>query len=297
MGLTDLRHANTPPSEKHFPFLKLPAELRLRVYSYIVPGDQRIFLDPDNIHRPLPYTWTSHGSTKDLLLANKQIHTEAINFIFNRNIANLIHPEDPRKDRFFNLGTSNHNCIRVLELHVPRTHLRGLEKQCAVMEKCPNLTDLRLVMYHDLSWQTMFAELAYYVTTHEKDMCLDLEAYTSVVVLPVHMQQLEKSFRESLQHIATGSAVYDLKIPRHVRHIIVTVSTTNDTAERLHRLTDVYNQWAFKHVSYQKGPPEMTCIRWFKKDVLSDELLQPRETVTHQTDDNRVDDIGGNDVA
>ncbi|KAK6081547.1 hypothetical protein SCUP234_04752 [Seiridium cupressi] len=229
----ELRHANTPPSEKHFPFFELPAELRLRVYSYIVPDDQRIFLDPDNIRRPLPYTWNSHGSTKDLLLANKQIHAEAINFIFNRNIVNLIHPEDPRQDRFFNLGTSNHNCIRVLELHVPGTHLRGLEKQCAVMEKCPNLTGLRLVMYHDLSWQAMFAELAYYATTHDKDMCLDLEAYTSVVVLSVHIQQLEKSFRESLQRIATGPAVYDLKIPRHVGHITVTVSTTNDTAERL----------------------------------------------------------------
>ncbi|KAK6068600.1 hypothetical protein SCUP515_09452 [Seiridium cupressi] len=292
-----LRHANTPPSEKHFPFFKLPAELRLRVYSYIVPDDQRIFLDPDNIRRPLPYTWNSHGSTKDLLLANKQIHAEAINFIFNRNIVNLIHPEDPRQDRFFNLGTSNHNCIRVLELHIPGTHLRGLEKQCAVMEKCPNLTGLRLVMYHDLSWQAMFAELAYYATTHDKDMCLDLEAYTSVVVLSVHIQQLEKSFRESLQRIATGPAVYDLKIPRHVGHITVTVSTTNNTAERLLKFTDVYNQWAFKRVSYQKGSPEMTCIRWFKQDMLSDELLQPRETVTHQIDDNRVDDIGGNDVA
>lgn len=260
------------------------------VDRYVLPEHDRIFLDPQNIHRPLPYTHVSHGATKDLLVVNKQIHAEAIDFIFGKNIVNIIRPRKSNIQPFLNLGTLNQGRIRTLEMHVDHSLLKGLGRMWKALNNCGNLVTLRLVFYHEHNWYTAFADLAEYVVSQDQNLVLDLELYTSIVAPGWYTEQRNEyvHLHECLMEAASVRAVYSPKVPKPVRHIVVTASATPTGAYNLwlsSRSEDL--QWGFKKLKLHQSPTPMTSLRWTRKTSGGDDesWFEDEEEPAEEVDD------------
>jgi len=78
-----------PPSPQAFPFLRLPLELRSRVYDICLDFTYALGLVNSNLRPPLKYSegrvsfdWRS---TPGILLCNREIHSEAIRMLCSKN--------------------------------------------------------------------------------------------------------------------------------------------------------------------------------------------------------------------
>lgn len=74
---------------KPFPFLQLPAELRLHVYSYLLPREPHIALlhQPHRDHRP-------PRLRLDIMRANKQVHNEVVEYLYEKRTLFMIVARD-----------------------------------------------------------------------------------------------------------------------------------------------------------------------------------------------------------
>lgn len=262
-----------------FPLLQLPAELRLRVYGFALLKCHRVVLDPGNYYFPLPYTLETSTIAKTLLQVNRQVHTEIIQYIFSRNIISIIRPVQYRTNILLKLGPSVHNHIRTIEFHIPVGYsLCDLGRQWETMNNCPNLMHLRLVYYHADHWWSAFGEFAHYVSSQNEDLVLNLELYTSVVASGWRHYDANYYVYNGIREAMTRSMVHELKLPKQLCTITLTVSAKSTAAQDLLRSAVISSsKWDFRKLHYQKGPPEMTSLRWCKRSVIEAELLHREE--------------------
>ncbi|KAK7750123.1 hypothetical protein SLS62_007991 [Diatrype stigma] len=260
-----------------FPILRLPAELRLQIYSHILPVNERLFLDPQHFYRPLPYVSKPHREALGLLLSCKTIRVEAAQFILSHNIVNII---DPVRNFLHDLGGINRQFITNLEVHVKR-EIGELGHIWTAMDSCPQLKNLRLVFYHSRKqWLKTLAQLAHHIQQQQQqkqqqeqrgdlqnigrgaaaDVQLDLELYRSIwasQALDYHLLQFQKFMNVA----SVASGVYPFRLPNPVRRVTVTASVTAATARKFQVVVND-KSWRFVRISDNWGHPEVHHYRW-----------------------------------
>lgn len=289
-----------------FPILRLPDELRLEIYSHILPVDERLFVDPQHFYQPLPYVSKPHREALGLLLSCKKIQVEAAQFIFSHNIVNVIEPV--RVHNFLHdLGGVNRQFITNLEVHV-KQGIGELGHIWATMDSCPKLKNLRLVFYHSRKpWIKTLAQLAYHVQQQQRDdlqntgrgatagVQLDLVLYSSLWASSQAMDYHALQFQKFMNVTSVASRVFPFHLPNPVRHITITASV-NAAMGRKFEVVVSDKSWRFVRISHERGHPEVNQYRWVNcKDLEphKDPLQQEDEQIpppSYMGDDESNDD-------
>lgn len=79
-----IRQKVRAPVQRAFPFMKLPAELRLRIYREVLHTEQEIIMDPAGIYdrdELLPY-----DLCPNILQTCRQVHDEAVEVLYGENV-------------------------------------------------------------------------------------------------------------------------------------------------------------------------------------------------------------------
>lgn len=296
-----------------FRLLELPLELRWEVYRHAVPSGGRILIDPEYARKPLPYSIAPCPDATCLMCVSKAMYAELCEFIYSRNAITVICPLStkvcgsfavnppefswrPDLGRYSTSGPPLCEWIRTLELHDQYLDRYGqdgededdedddevsikdlypmVHRNRQIVNRCPNLQTLNIVLYHEMQWPAFFVELARY--SNEK-LRLDLDLYTSVVTRHDEVWQWKHAGRhvQELQAKSIGhSPWYWLyKRPGILRHIVISVSATGRAARELVEWRyPEFISGHFEKVSYQKGPPEMTRVTWVNDAADEDKL-------------------------
>ncbi|RYP63644.1 hypothetical protein DL769_006899 [Monosporascus sp. CRB-8-3] len=270
--------------DKAFPIFALADEIRLEIYWHALPSNERIFLDPENFYAPLPYVRKSYPDALNLLLTCKRIHAEVIQFLFSRNIINVV---DLSKKGNFLQGLGNVACqfIANLEVHV-KQGIGELGYIWKTMNSCPKLSNLRLVFYHDRQqWIKTLAQLAHYAqrrldspTGQDTGFQVWLELYRSIWAYGSSKNRSPDIFKQELGNASRDFEVLPFKIPDPLRRITITASVTYPTiqgfCEYLNSECLGSNPWYFARTACERGTPEVHHYRWMNvDDTDEDEIM------------------------
>lgn len=107
----------THPAVKPFPFLQLPAELRLQVYAYLLPRQPHLALiyQPHHHHKP-------QRIRLDMMRANHQLHHEIAKHMYENRTLFLIIARDKASQTLSNEYISRFYEI-IATMHPPTRHL------------------------------------------------------------------------------------------------------------------------------------------------------------------------------
>ncbi|RYO88303.1 hypothetical protein DL766_003463 [Monosporascus sp. MC13-8B] len=262
--------------DKAFPILALADEIRLEIYWHALPSDERIFLDPENFYDPLPYVKKSYPDALNLLLTCKRIRTEVTQFLFSRNIINVV--DLSKKGNFLqDLGNVACQFITNLEVHV-KQGIGELGYIWKTMNSCPKLNNLRLVFYHDRQqWIKTLAQLAHYAqrrldspTGKDGGFELGLELYKSIWAYGSSKNRYPDIFKRELRNAPRDFEVLQFKIPDPLRRITITASVNDPTIRGFSEYLDSKrldsDSWCFKWTGHKRGTPEVHHYRWVKED-------------------------------
>jgi hypothetical protein len=256
---------------KPFRLFDLPLELRWRVYGYMMPSGGRILLDPKNIYHPLPYSAQPCEDALNMMVLSRHVYAEVSEFLYSSNTITRIHHKTKSITQTSKFRPRPGEWIRTLELH---SSYHG-PKELQIVEQCPNLQTLFVVLYHEMHWHKVFAALAEraFAKTkkkHHRTLRLDIDLYTSIVAgwdpnwmqRGTTAQRLDDALDSVNRDLATRNGGWR-KLPASLKHIVMTVSVTRDTTRELleWRGRDDMAKY-FKRLSYQRGPPEMTRVTW-----------------------------------
>lgn len=249
---------DTVSSFHGFPFLKLPSELQLQVYSYVLPKHGRLLLDPQNIYHPLPYVKKSCPDALNLLLSCKKIHAEVTQLIFAKNMVNVINPIRGG-DVLKRLGAAACQHLTTVECHV-HEDIAELHLIWSTMKTCPNLTNLRLIFFHvKRNWLTTMAKLTYGSLEQQAaggaGVQLNLELYCSIWAHEKSNSHYTGIFQKALSSASPGSIGYAAMIPSPIRRITVTASVSKVPAGAFACAIDGTG-WHFERTAHITGPPE-----------------------------------------
>ncbi|RYP45014.1 hypothetical protein DL768_008579 [Monosporascus sp. mg162] len=286
--------------DKAFPILALADEIRLEIYWHALPSNERIFLDPENFYAPLPYFRKSYPDALNLLLTCKTICAEATQFLFSRNIVNVVDP--PKKGDFLqDLGNVACQFITNLEVHV-KQGIGELGYIWNTMNSCPKLSDLRLVFYHDRQqWIKTLAQLAHYAqkrhdspSGEDAGFQVGLELYKSIWAYGSSKNRYPDIFKQELANAPRDFQVLPFKVPDPVRRITITASVNDPTIKGFSEYLDSKrlgtDSWCFEWTARKPGPPEVHHYRWVKDDgTKKDEAMRAeREAMAGRGDRRRA---------
>ncbi|RYP34414.1 hypothetical protein DL767_004283 [Monosporascus sp. MG133] len=262
--------------DKAFPILALADEIRLEIYWHALPSNERIFLDPENFHAPLPYFKKSYPDALHLLLTCKRIRAEATQFLFSRNIVSVVDPSK-KGDFLQDLGNVACQFITNLEVHV-RQGIGELGYIWTTMNSCPKLSDLRLVFYHERQhWLKTLAQLARYAqkrhdspTAEDAGFQVGMELYRSHWGHRYTRNRYPDIFKQELRNAPRNFQVLPFKVPDPVRRITITAFVHDPTIKGFSEYLDSKrlgsDSWRFEWASHKPGTPEVHHYRWAKDD-------------------------------
>ncbi|RYP21605.1 hypothetical protein DL767_009222 [Monosporascus sp. MG133] len=260
--------------DKAFPILALADEIRLEIYWHALPSNERIFLDPENFYAPLPYVKKSYPDALNLLVTCKRIRAEATQFIFSRNIVNVVDPS--KKGNFLqDLGNVACQFITTLEVHLKQ----GIEELGYVwntMNSCPKLANLRLVFYHDRrQWIKTLAQLAHYAQRRldspageDAGFQVWVELYKSIWAYAPVKNHFPDIFKQELGNASRDFQVLPFKIPDPLRRITITASVDGTTMEGFGKYLGSEwpgsDSWYFKWTPRRPGALNVHHHHWVK---------------------------------
>ena len=122
--------------QKQFPFLRLPQEIRLKVYRELLLSEKELFMGDCSIFP------CSNGLHLEILLTCHQVHDEAVGVLYGENIFKVIpdlDPDNSNASRIRHAHTQVNRCVVILteflDRHPDLTHLLIELTDKAVMTK------------------------------------------------------------------------------------------------------------------------------------------------------------------
>lgn len=252
-------------TNKPFPIMELPDELRLKIYSFLLPCDIRIILDPENIQPPSPHALEvvdNYGGTLSLILTCKKMHAEVTEFVYTHNIVTVIKPID-MFDFLDSLGDTACKYITKLEVDI-ESGLGDIGNVWSTMSMCPKLENLRLIFYHEkTNWSRTLAMLVNHVLKNDNNLKIEIELYTSVHF--IRRPKVAYDYEDQMElHYVWANAhaeIFSFTPPSPLRKITLTASVNPEAALGLERW-DSGTGWHFK--GQDSADVGMKLLRWEK---------------------------------
>ena len=214
-----------------------------RICKFILPCNQRLILDPDNITHPSCFEREEYGETLALLQTCRQIRNEVLPALYFRNTITIINAAamsevpDPLET---SVGSRAYNEIKSLEFGMSK----GLEELGHLWSDTlclPKLEQLKLVFYHGdaLAWMKQMTELTVAMTyetqsieelASSEGLELRVELFESVAVPRYGAPTYTTKINEYKSRAKTRSHAYRFVLPRKLKAIIISASVSPQAA-------------------------------------------------------------------
>ncbi len=144
-----------------FEFLELPPELRNKIYSLVLPGDQHYFLAwTQNLYHVKHQQYPDHGCPA-LLSTCRQIYEEAVAFLYSSNIFCVVQGQIVVSNK---VTARTQVCTTTtppqIMSHIRRLELQWRFKRLPITETEMRMTDPEIPLERQITWPKLCSTVA-----------------------------------------------------------------------------------------------------------------------------------------
>ena len=214
-----------------------------RICKFILPHNQRLILDPENITHPSCFAHEDYGETLALLQTCRQIRNEVIPLLYSRNAVTVIKARDKAvtpDPLETTVGTKAYHLVKSLDLGMSEglEELGYLWQDVLAMDQ---LEKLKFVYYHGnpWAWVNVAAEMMVVMSYETKPLEdldqpehleLRVEMFESVDVPAYPAANYTTKLDKYIQKANVRTQVYSFGLPARLKSITISASVSPQAA-------------------------------------------------------------------